>query len=351
MPSEKASFDPEKDKEMKSNPPPARGVVLAQRSCELSVERLENKVAFGMVYPYEHNLTDLVHGVDIPIGHQCVSVDGLIKPDALLPAETRGDDIMTVRDALGSFLAWPEELISYTNIADLKAQFLQAKPGAKVPKGFKLLYKHVITWMKTTGVSIQVRCEPNVFGHEKTIYLLHENVVSLLEFEMLGQAVVASYMAHLHSEIREIPELEETFTFIDPGSTYHVNADFEAYILNRLREGNPDRLFFLPHNQNMHWILVVIWEGEIYILNPLPHPTQFSELEKALSRALKSYNSETGRGNKMGKAKFLSGSPKQPGGIECAYVIMRYMKEIIDDDRLNFTKKWLAKTRSCYSIE
>ena len=28
MPSEKASFDPEKDKEMKSNPPPARGVVL-----------------------------------------------------------------------------------------------------------------------------------------------------------------------------------------------------------------------------------------------------------------------------------------------------------------------------------
>ncbi|XP_074378714.1 uncharacterized protein LOC141720264 [Apium graveolens] len=139
MPSEKASFDPEKDKEMKSNPPPARGVVLvyedddcvftdgptrpsppgshAQRSCELSVERLENKVAFGMVYPREDNLTDLVHGVDIPIGHQCVSVDGLIKPDALLPAETRGDDMMTVRDALGSFLAWPEELISYTNIA------------------------------------------------------------------------------------------------------------------------------------------------------------------------------------------------------------------------------------------
>lgn len=49
--------------------------------------------------------------------------------------------------------------------------------------------------MKTTGVSIQIRCEAEVFGHEKTIYLLYENVLSLLEFEMLGQAVVASYMA------------------------------------------------------------------------------------------------------------------------------------------------------------
>ncbi|XP_074327087.1 uncharacterized protein LOC141665029 [Apium graveolens] len=292
MPSERASCDPEKDKEIKSNPPSARGVVLvyedddcvftdgpprpsppgshAQHSCELYIERLENKVAFGMVYPREDNLTNLVHGVDIPTGHQCVSVDGLIKPDALLPVEMRGDDMMTFRDALGSFLAWPEKLINYTNIA----------------------------------------------------------------------------------EISEIPELAETFVFIDPGSTYHVNANFEAYILNRLTEGNPDRLFFLPHNQNMHWILVVIWEGEIYILNPLPHLTQFSELRKALSRALKSYNSEIGRGNKMAKAKFLSvGSPKQPNGIECAYVIMRYLKEIIDDDKLNFPKKWLAKTQSCYSIE
>lgn len=88
-----------------------------------------------------------------------------------------------------------EKIKKNDGLQDLKAQFFQAKPGAKVPKGFKLLYKHATTWMKTTGVSIQVRCEPNVFGHEKTIYLLHENVVSLLEFEMLGQAVVASYMA------------------------------------------------------------------------------------------------------------------------------------------------------------
>lgn len=54
---------------------------------------------------------------------------------------------------------------------------------------------------------------------------------------------------HLHAQITEQPEQAETFAFIDPGSTYNLNADFEACIVNRLKEGNPDRLFFLPHNQ------------------------------------------------------------------------------------------------------
>lgn len=49
--------------------------------------------------------------------------------------------------------------------------------------------------MQTAGVSIQVECKSEVFGHEKTIYLLHENVLALLEFDMLGQAVITSYMA------------------------------------------------------------------------------------------------------------------------------------------------------------
>ncbi|KAK1372924.1 hypothetical protein POM88_029117 [Heracleum sosnowskyi] len=133
---------------------------------------------------------------------------------------------------------------------------------------------------------------------------------------MLGQAVIASYMAHLHTETSQRPELAETFAFIDPGSTFNLNGDFEAYIVNRLKEGNPDRLFFLPHNQ----------------------------------KAVKSFNSETGRGNRTPpKAKFLSGSPKQPGGHECAYVVMRYMKEIINDTRLTFATKWLPKTRATYN--
>ncbi|KAK1401654.1 hypothetical protein POM88_001259 [Heracleum sosnowskyi] len=235
MQSVKASYQPEKNQPAAivlefdeddcvptdAPPRPSPPGILGNRSCELSVERIENKVAF----------------------------------DALLPVPIHAE-LETVRDALGSFVAWPEELISYTTTAIKK------------------------------------------------------------NFEMLGQAVIASYMAHLHTETSQRPELAETFAFIDPGSTFNLNGDFEAYIVNRLKEGNPDRLFFLPHNQ----------------------------------KAVKSFNSETGRGNRTPpKAKFLSGSPKQPGGHECAYVVMRYMKEIINDTRLTFATKWLPKTRATYN--
>ncbi|KAK1374055.1 hypothetical protein POM88_030248 [Heracleum sosnowskyi] len=195
MQSVKASYQPEKNQPAAivlefdeddcvptdAPPRPSPPGILGNRSCELSVERIENKVAF----------------------------------DALLPVPIHAE-LETVRDALGSFVAWPEELISYTTTAIKK------------------------------------------------------------NFEMLGQAVIASYMAHLHTETSQRPELAET--------------------------------------------------------------------------AVKSFNSETGRGNRTPpKAKFLSGSPKQPGGHECAYVVMRYMKEIINDTRLTFATKWLPKTRATYN--
>lgn len=76
----------------------------------------------------------------------------------------------------------------------LRILFCEAKPTAKVPKGFNLMYKHATNWMKTTGFSIQLPCDLEVFGHEKTIFLVHENILALLEFEMLGQAVIYAYM-------------------------------------------------------------------------------------------------------------------------------------------------------------
>ncbi|KAL8089471.1 hypothetical protein AgCh_039078 [Apium graveolens] len=81
--------------------------------------------------------------------------------------------------------------------------------------------------------------------------------------------------------------------------------------------------------------------------------TTFSSVQEGISfnplRAMKSYNAQTGRGNKAPQIKNLLGSPKQPGGVECGYVIMRYMKDIIADKELSFTTKWAAKTRKSYT--
>lgn len=48
--------------------------------------------------------------------------------------------------------------------------------------------------------------------------------------------------------IREKDDLE-LFAFVDPAATFTINKDFESYVVKRLKEGNPDRMFFMPHNQ------------------------------------------------------------------------------------------------------
>nr|XP_017223512.1 PREDICTED: uncharacterized protein LOC108199985 [Daucus carota subsp. sativus] len=107
----------------------------------------------------------------------------------------------------------------------------------------------------------------------------------------------------------------------------------------------------MPHNQHVHWILIMIWDGDIYIMNPLPHPRNFSEVENRLSSALESYNAQTGRQKRTPRVVNLLGCPKQPGGIECGYVVMRYMRDIISDTEMAFQSKWAAKTRRSYTMD
>lgn len=79
-------------------------------------------------------------------------------------------------------------------LSKLQALFKQALPSENVPKRFRLLYKHATTLMKTTGASIQIPSDAEVFGSVKTIFVLQENIMALLENKMIGQAVISAYM-------------------------------------------------------------------------------------------------------------------------------------------------------------
>ncbi|XP_040373610.1 uncharacterized protein LOC121052492 [Rosa chinensis] len=156
-------------------------------------------------------------------------------------------------------------------------------------------------------------------------------------------------MAHLHEIISQRDELD-TFAFIDPAATYKCERPgFHPYLVDRLKEGKADRIFCMPYNPGEHWILTIIWEDEIYILDPLPKPVNYQSWENIVINAVKAFNAETGRVNKVPKVKLLPGVPKQPGGVNCGYYVMRYMKDIINDDTLSFSTKWAAKSRNLYT--
>ncbi|KAL6582610.1 hypothetical protein OROMI_004688 [Orobanche minor] len=334
-------------------PPENKGM----RKCELAVDTIENKVAFGLVFDDEE-LNKFIHGVPLPPGCARVPMDGPIKGDALIPIPIAGE-IETVDQAVGSYVSCPRELIIVQNappvarkakeqnneLQTVQSVFKNMEINKNVPQRFRLLYKNATTFMKSTGNSIQIPCDAEVFGVEKMILILHENVIDLLEFKVIGQAAISSYMAYLHSVVHENENLD-MFAFCDPGVAFNPDNRFETYLINRMKGGNPDRLFFLPVNKNYHWILILIWAGEILFLNPFPRSYSFPELEKAISRALIAYNIEAGRGNKAPAVKYISGCPKQSGNFEYGYVVMRYMKEIAMDSEMSFLKKWTAAKNS-----
>ncbi|WOG81908.1 hypothetical protein DCAR_0101064 [Daucus carota subsp. sativus] len=162
---------------------------------------------------------------------------------------------------------------------------------------------------------------------------------------MIGQAVISTYMTYLYSMFRDTPgrDLSTSFSFLHP-STYNLNDEFEAYVVQRLKDGVL-RMNFLPFNYSSHWILIVIWESEIYLLNSLPHYPHPEQLEKALMRAVRSYAQE-GRVNKNPKIKKLMECPKRPGGMECGYAVMRYMKDIIEDTDMKLLEKVYSELKN-----
>ncbi|KAM5584863.1 hypothetical protein ABKV19_004299, partial [Rosa sericea] len=227
----------------------------------------------------------------------------------------------------------------------VKSLFDKAEVNPFVPKRCKLLYKHATTIIKHTSEAITTVLDDKVFGVHRELFILTENVIDLLEMHKIGQGVIAAYMAHLHEVVTKRNEFD-TFAFIDPAATYNCErSDFGSYLVNRLKEGKTDRIFFMPYNPGQYWILTIIWEDDIYILDPLGKLVHYQAWENSVINAVKSFNAETGRANKVPKLKLLSGVPKQPGGIECGYYVMRYMKEIINEDTFSFPTKWAAKTR------
>lgn len=76
----------------------------------------------------------------------------------------------------------------------MQSLFKNVEISKNVPQRFRLLYKHATTFMKSTGTSIQIPCDVEIFGVPKIVFILHENIIALLEFEMIGQAAISAYM-------------------------------------------------------------------------------------------------------------------------------------------------------------
>ena len=165
--------------------------------CELAMNTRTNIVGFGTVVEGE------LEG-DEPQQEGClmVSVVGFNKGDEPLPFPVENAKLLLVRDAVGNHVSWPENLVIRKRPVKTKKKASVAKKlfntndlPIRVPKCCQLLYKHAKVTMNKTGLAIMTKLDDEVFGYDKDLVILTENVLNLLEMCWIGSGVIEAYMA------------------------------------------------------------------------------------------------------------------------------------------------------------
>ncbi|CAL8175737.1 unnamed protein product [Prunus armeniaca] len=196
------------------------------------------------------------------------------------------------------------------------------------------------------GKIMTFNIEKEVFGADRSTFVLHEDITQFSGMEEIGANVVAVYMRCLYDLLREA-NMCSMVGFIDPAQV-SANAgsltDRSRIVASRLQKTDGEQIFMMPYNPGRHWVLLIVRAKRetIYFLDPLPGNRVVDEEGKNIvNSALKIYNSHIGRpGRKAPIWKTLPGTPNQPSSVECGYYVMRFMRDIIMDPSLEFEKKF-----------
>ena len=80
--------------------------------CQLAIRSVSNIVAYGRVdeIPLAEGCEPTLHGICLSKENARVSISYAIQEDAKIPFPV-GDEIVTVKQAIGSFIAWPRDLV------------------------------------------------------------------------------------------------------------------------------------------------------------------------------------------------------------------------------------------------
>ncbi|CAL8119106.1 unnamed protein product [Prunus armeniaca] len=211
------------------------------------------------------------------------------------------------------------EVVDYSNV--------------EVPSSLQSLCGYVETTLKPQGKIMTFNIEKEVFGADRSTFVLHEDITQFSGMEEIGATVVAVYMSMVG--------------FIDPAQV-SANAgsltDRSRIVASRLQKTDGEQIFMMPYNPGLVSLkgFCLAKRETVYFLDPLPGNRVVDEEGKNIvNSALKIYNSHIGRpGRKAPIWKTLPGTPKQPSSVECGYYVMRFMREIIMDPSLEFEKKF-----------
>ncbi|KAI5403431.1 hypothetical protein KIW84_050849 [Lathyrus oleraceus] len=297
-----------------------------------------------------HNTSgDLLHHRPLPDGHLKVSVDVVLDKDALLPIPDIVSETTLLRDAIGSFVAWPLDLIfiddevfaqgsqqlsqkigsRQKNKRDLPVTSLPKK-GAFVPR-YQISLETLVdsSDMATAGAIRLLDMEEDIFGYSCTETIGKEDLEHIFRHQELGVGVIHTYIRFLYDNfMRGNDQLSNRFRFV---SSSLVNKALicrepdscREYLVKRFMASSTNNLYLWPYNSGCHWLLLAI------------DPLKEVQLVDTSIKVFRSQRQARVPRTKSSNITWIKVQcPLQRNGIDCGYFVMRFMREIINMNQI-----------------
>ncbi|KAI5418143.1 hypothetical protein KIW84_042683 [Lathyrus oleraceus] len=275
-----------------------------------------------------------------------------------------------MRDAVGSFVGWPSDLIFpdagtptrpthkagkgiSRRIESIASQ--KEVPGRKLKKAGKdipttsgtksqimmRLEKMVKESDIMHGAIRSVDFDEGVFGIAHSEIIAKEDMQQLFEHEELGIAVIHTYIWYMYDTLMRGTELCNRFNFI---AASRINTTFITKNPTSVKNELVDRfmaagdnttpsLYFLPFNSGNggHWVLVAM---------------DLSRLMYYLDSAILKFRSKKNYRNRKDITWVRVQCPQQNNSVDCGFFVLRFMRDIIALNRIDIPKMYFDEYKS-----
>ncbi|XP_040367479.1 uncharacterized protein LOC112180552 [Rosa chinensis] len=343
---------------------------LGETKYKLAIDTVENIVAIGTVISIDlETKQQTIHGVPLGEENLRVSITETVVPEALLPFPIK-DEIVKVKDAIGTCVAWPRNLVIAPAPGGKK------KPKRKIPnrpqkdmfddkEDLQILpsnlpapLKDLCIWANIglrNGATIHATFGPELFGHPHKAFVFRKDIYAMTHLLEISGSCIVFYMSYLQGVLKKA-KMNDMVAFVDPahtGASGCGNPTERARLVsNRFINGKSGQIYLVPYNSGGHWTLSAVNPAEetIHFMDPLKRRLIAGEWKTILDNSIKIYNAQKNKkGKKTIQWKNLAGIPEQKDSKTCGYWIMRYMKEIVEDKNLEFAAKWERRTNLVYT--
>ncbi|KAI5411690.1 hypothetical protein KIW84_056675 [Lathyrus oleraceus] len=254
-----------------------------------------------------------------------------------------------MRDAVGSFVGWPSDLI----FPDAETP---TRPTHKVGKGISRRIESVASQKEVPGRKLK---SAGVFGFAHSEIIAKEDMQQLFEHDELGIAVIHTYIWYMYDTLMRGTELCNRFNFI---AASRINTTLITKNPTSVKNDLVDRfmaagdnttpsLYFLPFNSGNggHWVLVAMDLSRliVYYLDSLSGDwSKYPSMKKTVDAAILKFRSKKNYRNRKDITWVRVECPQQNNSVDCGFFVLRFMRDIIALNRIDIPKMYFDEYKS-----